>query len=806
MATIVGQQVQVSAQQTDKANDGIQVGSSNVAVVKSNNEEPKKELEPKSGKQKKELKEEEGRKPENEKPASEQKNDSSKAGSEHSKPQAGVEEKPKSSNEEKSKAQAKVEVVKLPVSNKSSRFGCFIQMPEFASDVNKRLYEYENNRDNQCAAMTEAIRLHDGDPSNTCVFFQSACLRAIGVPVPNPIGYTSVLWNWLEDNGWEKYTDFDQIQKGDIIFAGEYHTMCFMGWKDKENGLAYVMGNEAYSQGEPYRNRNLNGQDGTEENGWANQYRATRFYKYKGSKYNKETVISKNGESIGKGTVTTYAGLWLNGNPDLNNTQKIEVMPYGSEFEVLEVRPDWLKVNYNGTVGWCYKQYTSYTVNKQEEKEEPKKEEPKKEYNHNYTVEPYAGTLKATQDVYVNEIPFPTFENVTPLGIAKGGESFKVTGIASNGWYEIVFNGKKGYISNRYITDYKETKTPLVEEDAKGKLKVVRTSELSINSKPCVLSEGSDTVISANEGEILEIIGKTSNDWYKVKYYGKIGYVSKNYTEPYIEEVKSETVKNGWIKENNIYHYYKDNKKQTGWIKLDNIWYYLDDNGDMKTGWLKYNDKWYYLNTDGSMWIGWLRNDNKWYYLNSDGSMKTGWLTYGDSTYYLESDGSMVTGEKNIDDNKCVFEANGKLLSKTEISKEPTKSSVERANIKANGGLWLHSSKDISYDSRILNMENGDSVTVLEKDGDWSKVNYNGTEGWCYNRYLTNYNTNSYTTGTIRANGGLWLQKKPSRYDGGYTIIPDGREIKILGHSGNWTKVEYNGIVGWCFSQYIIEH
>ena len=52
--------------------------------------------------------------------------------------------------------------------------------------------------------------------------------------------------------------------------------MCFMGWKDKANGIAYVMGNEAYTYGDAYAHRNLNGQAPTKENGWNRQYRATR--------------------------------------------------------------------------------------------------------------------------------------------------------------------------------------------------------------------------------------------------------------------------------------------------------------------------------------------------------------------------------------------------------------------------------------------------------------------------------------------------------------------------------------------------
>ena len=130
--------------------------------------------------------------------------------------------------------------------------GEFIAMPGFnpngfASSVNEELYNYELNPANDQAAMNEATQLHGGNPIDTCVYFQSSALRAIGQDVPYYIGYTTHLENWLANNGWTRHVDFQCLQRGDICFAGTYHTFLFMGWEDKSKGIAYVMGNESFS-------------------------------------------------------------------------------------------------------------------------------------------------------------------------------------------------------------------------------------------------------------------------------------------------------------------------------------------------------------------------------------------------------------------------------------------------------------------------------------------------------------------------------------------------------------------------------
>jgi glucan-binding YG repeat protein len=61
-----------------------------------------------------------------------------------------------------------------------------------------------------------------------------------------------------------------------------------------------------------------------------------------------------------------------------------------------------------------------------------------------------------------------------------------------------------------------------------------------------------------------------------------------------------------------------------------------------KNGWVKEDSKWYYYK-DGVKQVGWLLDAGKWYYLGADGVMQTGWVEWKGKMYFLEKDGSMVS-------------------------------------------------------------------------------------------------------------------------------------------------------------------
>lgn len=780
----------VAVQQPQQPNDKVTVDLANSKViVKQDNKETKNPSDNPSKKEEK--KQEVTQNIKNDKVENkEQRNEKEKQEA----PKVEQKEQPKSEenqkdNKNKTKAKIKKEVeaqqpvletIQLPVP-KPSRYRCFIALPYangYASEVNKRLYEYEKVKSNQAAAMQEAIRLHNGDPSNTCVFFQSACLRAIGVPVPNHIGYTSVLWNWLEDNNWEMHRDFGNIQKGDIIFAGEYHTMCFMGWKDKARGIAYIMGNEAYSVGDAYSNRNLNGQKAAEENGWNNQYRATRYYKYKG------TPIKGDSNSDTK---------------DMSN------VIYDSEY-------------------------------------------------HKFTVTPLKGTVTAKQDVYANEKPFPTTEGITPVGLANGGDKFKVTGKASNGWYEILYNGKKAYISNKY-TNFLEEKDSSSDKDVKPVKPTTPTQPTKPNkpvepAKPVKPSKPAEkptqpkpvetviktAYIKANGGLWLHSTPSTSSSsrmslmnngvkvtilddngsWYKVDYNGNTGWCSKDYlTNPV--ETKVQTTKPS----DPIEPVAKPSKSTESVVKIS----YVKANSGL---WLHSSKDSYVssrvtiMDKDSKVTI--LEESGSWYKVNYNG--QTGWC----SGKYLTEPKALV----NQDTKPSEVSKPVTPTKPTEPIKpnKPVESTIKTAHIRANGGLWLHSSKDSYVSSRLTIMDNGENVQILDEDGSWYKVNYNGKMGWCSSKFLSDPTTittskpsdtikevnhvepskpvekpvveSTVKTAYVKANGGLWLHSSmDSSSSSRMSIMCNGEKVKVLNENGSWYKVDYKGNIGWCSSQFI---
>ena len=109
--------------------------------------------------------------------------------------------------------------------------------------------------------------------------------------------------------------------------------------------------------------------------------------------------------------------------------------------------------------------------------------------------------------------------------------------------------------------------------------------------------------------------------------------------------------KNGWVKENRNWYYYKSNAKQTGWQKVDGKWYYLKANGVMQTYWYLENGKYYFLGANGSVRTGWQNIWGKWYYFDSDGVMQTGWQKIDGAWYYFgnEKNGAMQVGWQIVD-------------------------------------------------------------------------------------------------------------------------------------------------------------
>lgn len=182
------------------------------------------------------------------------------------------------------------------------------------------------------------------------------------------------------------------------------------------------------------------------------------------------------------------------------------------------------------------------------------------------------------------------------------------------------------------------------------------------------------SIPSGAEVTVTSAGGTAGTDWAHVIYDGISGYVSMGYLEK-----KEAAARNGWVWEDGLWFYYKNDVRQTGWLKSGGYWYYLDSegvmqtgwekvggcwyymnkSGVMQTGWVKVNGYWYYLADSGAMQTGWVKVNGKWYYLASGGAMQTGWLKNGGYWYYLGEDGAMLIGTHTIDGKTYTFNSHG---------------------------------------------------------------------------------------------------------------------------------------------------
>jgi N-acetylmuramoyl-L-alanine amidase len=87
------------------------------------------------------------------------------------------------------------------------------------------------------------------------------------------------------------------------------------------------------------------------------------------------------------------------------------------------------------------------------------------------------------------------------------------------------------------------------------------------------------------------------------------------------ETVATTAVKNGWLQEDGVWHYYQNGVKATGWIKDGGKHYFMGPHGNMHVGWVVWGGHYYYLTNNGAMAVGWHKVDGNWYYLHDDGHL-----------------------------------------------------------------------------------------------------------------------------------------------------------------------------------------
>ncbi len=126
------------------------------------------------------------------------------------------------------------------------------------------------------------------------------------------------------------------------------------------------------------------------------------------------------------------------------------------------------------------------------------------------------------------------------LGALKKNSQVKITGKTSNNWYRISFKGKTGYVSGAYLKLKTAASKPAPKPVSKPKndsnkvTKASGTYIVTANSLNVRAGNGSKyTSLGAlKKNNQVKVTGKTSNNWYRITFKGKTGYVSGSYLKP----------------------------------------------------------------------------------------------------------------------------------------------------------------------------------------------------------------------------------------------------------------------------------
>ena len=121
----------------------------------------------------------------------------------------------------------------------------------------------------------------------------------------------------------------------------------------------------------------------------------------------------------------------------------------------------------------------------------------------------------------------------------------------------------------------------------------------------------------------------------------------------------------------------------------------------------------------------------------------------------------------------------------------------------------LNMRQNKNTNSKVLTIiPKGADVNILDFDGYWYKVEYNGKEGYSYKKFIKEYKTqddnfNLNLKVTVDKGSNLNIRSGPST---NYKIIgkaTNGQILKTTGKVGSWYKVTYNGQIAYLNENFV---
>ncbi|MDK0658087.1 SH3 domain-containing protein [Clostridium perfringens] len=396
-------------------------------------------------------------------------------------------------------------------------------------------------------------------------------------------------------------------------------------------------------------------------------------------------------------------------------------------------------------------------------------------------------------------------ENGQVIGTLYKNNKVNVLDKSIDGWYKIDFNGRRAYVSSKYVNliSYKnnEVKTEVKKDPIEGTGKVNINTALNVRQASTTSSR---IIGSLKGGEKVNIINE-SNGFYKIEFNNSYGYVYSKYISKDGDSEKVKVVKQEEVKKEKVDESKKEAKATS---KAEPV--VLAVRSLNKTGIVNVSSS---LNvrssaSTSSKVIGSLSGNTKVTIIGEEGAF-----------YKIEYKGSHGYVAKEY--VKDVTESNNSNQGTQTPEKPSTPESTEKTGI-VNVSSSLNVRSSASTSSKVIGSLSGNTkVTIVGEEGAFYKIKYKGSHGYVAKEYVKdvteNNNSNQGTqtpekpsnpestekTGVVNVSSSLNVREGASTSSKVIGSLSGNTKVTIVGEEGAFYKIEYKGSHGYVAKEYV---
>ena len=396
-------------------------------------------------------------------------------------------------------------------------------------------------------------------------------------------------------------------------------------------------------------------------------------------------------------------------------------------------------------------------------------------------------------------------ENGQVIGTLHKNDKISVLDKSIDGWYKIDFNGRRAYVSSKYVNliSYKnnEVKTEVKKEPIEGTGKVNINTALNVRQAS---TTNSRIIGSLKGGEKVNIISE-SNGFYKIEFNNSYGYVYSKYISKDGDSEKVQVVKQEEVKKEKVDESKKEAKATP---KAEPV--VLAVRSLNKTGIVNVSSS---LNvrssaSTSSKVIGSLSGNTKVTIVGEEGAF-----------YKIEYKGSHGYVAKEY--VKDVTESNNSNQGTQTPEKPSTPETTKKTGI-VNVSSSLNVREGASTSSKVIGSLSGNTkVTIVGEEGAFYKIEYKGSHGYVAKEYVkdvtesNNSNQGTQTpekpstpettkkTGIVNVSSSLNVRSEASTSSKVIGSLSGNTKVTIVGEEGAFYKIEYKGSHGYVAKEYI---